>query len=295
MNEFKTYHPAVNFFYFFAVISFSCWFMHPVCLFISFFGGVLYFAVLKGKKAAAKRLFFILPVFLSAALINPAFNHGGITVVAYLPSGNPLTLESVIYGICAAFMLVSVICWFSCFNEVITSDKIMYLFGRIIPSLSLVISMTLRFVPQFSHKLSQTAQAQRVLSGDYAKKSIVKRAKFGLLVLSATVTAALENSIETAESMKARGFGLKGRAFFSVFKFTKRDKKTLVFLFLSAVYILWGGFCGAFYFSFFPCFSAADISFGSISFFAVYFMFCVFPSAFELWEVRKWKYLISKI
>lgn len=269
--------------------------MHPACLFISFFGGFFYFSVLKGWRAAAKRLFFMLPMFLLTAVINPAFNHGGVTVVTYLPGGNPLTLESMVYGICAAFMLVSVICWFSCFNEVITSDKIMYLFGRLVPSLSLVISMTLRFVPRFSHMISQTAEAQRLMKGEDFGGGVIKRAKFGLSVLSAAVTAALENSVETAKSMKTRGFGLKGRTFFTIFKFTKRDKKTLGFLFLSMCYILIGKFKGAFYFSYFPFLRGEKISFLNISFFAVYFMLCVFPSVFELWEARKWKYLKSKI
>lgn len=44
----------------------------------------------------------------------------------------PLTLESIAYGCAAAVMLVAVLFWFSCYNEVMTSDKFMYLFGRII-------------------------------------------------------------------------------------------------------------------------------------------------------------------
>ena len=30
-----------------------------------------------------------LPVLLLAALVNPAFNHAGVTILIYLPSGNP--------------------------------------------------------------------------------------------------------------------------------------------------------------------------------------------------------------
>ena len=42
MNEFKTYHPIVNFTYFAFVIVFSCFFMHPACLVISLVSGFLY-------------------------------------------------------------------------------------------------------------------------------------------------------------------------------------------------------------------------------------------------------------
>ena len=83
------------------------------------------------------------PWRLLAALVNPAFNHEGATILTYLPSGNPLTLESMLYGVAAAVMLASVVLWFSSYNEVMTSDKFVYLFGRVIPALSLVLSMAL--------------------------------------------------------------------------------------------------------------------------------------------------------
>lgn len=84
----------------------------------------------------------MLPLLVITALINPAFSHQGVTILTYLPSGNPLTLESILYGIYAAFLLITVIAWFSCFNAVMTSDKFMYLSGGIIPALSLVLSMS---------------------------------------------------------------------------------------------------------------------------------------------------------
>ena len=204
MNEFKTYHPIVNFVYFIFVIGFSCVFMHPVCLVISFFSSFIYSVVLKGKKVVKTNLIYMIPTLLFAALINPAFNHEGITIVGYLPSGNPLTFESIAYGIAAAIMIVSVICWFSCYTEIMTSDKFIYLFGRIIPSMSLIISMTLRFVPKFSAQLKVVTNAQRCMGRDVSNGSIIQRAKHGLLILSMMTTLALENAIETADSMKSR-------------------------------------------------------------------------------------------
>ena len=75
MNEFKTYHPIVNFTYFVFVIGFSCFFMHPVCLGISLVSGFVYSVMLKGKKAIKTNLLYMLPLLLITALMNPAFNH----------------------------------------------------------------------------------------------------------------------------------------------------------------------------------------------------------------------------
>lgn len=295
MNEFKTYHPIVNFTYFLLVIGFSCFFMHPICLVISLICGFIYSVILKGKKAIHKNLLYMIPMLIATALINPAFNHEGVTILEYLPSGNPLTLESVIYGIAAATMIVSVICWFSCYNEVMTSDKFIYLFGRIIPSLSLIISMTLRFVPRFTAQLRVVANAQRCMGRDISNGSIVKRAKYGLSILSVMMTWSLENAIETADSMKSRGYGHSGRTAFSIFTFDKRDKKALTVILILGIYTLIGNLAGGMYFRYFPSIKSTEFSIYYLSIFAAYFLLCVFPVIIEIKEARKWKSIKSKI
>ncbi len=113
-------------------------FMHPVCR-----------TVLRQRADVCRRperppcgtlfsLYGLLPLLLFSAVLNPLFNHEGATILTYLPDGNPLTLESMLYGVSAAAMMVTVILWFSCYNSVMTSDKFLYLFGRVIPALSLL-------------------------------------------------------------------------------------------------------------------------------------------------------------
>ncbi len=295
MSEFKTYHPIVNFVYFAFVIGFSCFFMHPLCLLISLVCGFTYSVMLKGKKAIRTNLIYMLPLIVATALINPAFNHEGATIISYLPSGNPLTMESVIYGVCAATMIVSVICHFSCYNEVMTSDKFIYLFGKIIPAMSLIISMTLRFVPRFAAQLKVVSNTQRCMGRDVSNAGFIKRAKYGLNILSIMTTWSLENAIETADSMKSRGYGIPGRTAFSIFTFDKRDKKALVCILISAIYTLVGNLMGAMHFRYFPSIKAADISAFGVSVFMAYLILCMCPVIIEFWEVRRWKALRSKI
>lgn len=295
MHEFKKYHPIVNFIYFVFVIGFSCFFMHPVCLCISFFSGFTYSVMLKGKKQARKNLIYMLPMLIAMALINPAFNHEGVTIIHYLPNGNPLTLESIIYGICAAAMIVSVICHFSCYNEIMTSDKFIYLFGKVIPSMSLVISMTLRFVPKFSAQLKVVTDAQRCMGRDVSNGSIIKRAKNGLNILSIMTTWSLENAIETADSMKSRGYGIAGRTAFSIFTFDRRDKKALICILLLGTYTLVGNLMGGMYFRYFPSIKMTEISVFGISVFLAYLLLCICPITIEIWEVRRWNALRSKV
>ena len=98
-------------------------------------------------------------------------------------------------------MFVSVLLWFSCSNAVMTSDKLTYLFGRIIPSLSLIFSMVLRFVPRFKTQIQVISNAQKCIGRGVDEGSILTRAKNGIKILSMLTTWALENGITTADSM----------------------------------------------------------------------------------------------
>ncbi len=295
MKEFKKYHPFVSFIYFVFVIGFSVFFMHPVCLGISFICGFLYSAVLTGGKSVKLNFRYIIPMMLAATFINAAFNHEGITVLALLPSGTPFTLESLIYGLAAAVMIAAVICWFSCYNEVMTSDKFIYLFGRIMPSLSLIFSMTLRFVPRFVAHFKEVKDAQMCIGCSISEGKTLNRMKNAISALSATLTWAFENSVDTADSMKSRGYGLSGRTSFSVFKFDKRDKSVLIAIILLGGYVLCGKLLGYIDFTYFPTFEARGTMFFSVSVFFAYFMLCIIPIIIEAWEVMKWYFIKSKI
>lgn len=294
MNEFAKYHPLINFIYFTAVIVFSMIFVHPICLVTSLLCSVMYSIILNGKKTL-KFIAMLLPLMLISALINPAFNHEGVTVIAYLPSGNPLTLESILYGIVAASMVATVICWFSCFNKIMTSDKFIYLFGRIIPSLSLILSMTFRFVPKFKEQVQEVSNAQKSMGRDTSEGSVFARVKNSIRILSAVITWSLENAVDTSDSMKSRGYGLTGRTAYSNYVFDKRDVTALIYLAVMITYFLIGVLLGKINYRYFPSMRGTDMSFYSTSIFISYIMICIMPIIIEIWEELKWRKLKSKI
>lgn len=295
MNSFKSFHPIVNFAYFISVIGFAMFFMHPVCLMISMAGGILYAIKLTGKKAVRFSLFYMLPLLIIAALFNPLFNHQGATILTYFSSGNPLTLESIIYGVAAGAMIVTVIIWFSCYNQIMTSDKFIYLFGRLIPSLSLILSMVLRFVPKFKAQLKVIIHAQKCVGKDLSSGNLLQRIKHGIHILSILVTWALEDAIQTADSMKSRGYGLEGRTAFSIYIWSKKDSITLLSILVMSGYVLWGYLSGHIYFRYYPTLGGENMTPLQISFFIIYALLCNLPIMIEIWEVHSWKASQSKI
>lgn len=292
-DTFSSYHPTVNFLYFGLVFMFSMIFMHPVCLAISLVCAVTYSVYLNGQKAVRFNLKYSLPILIFTALINPAFNHEGGTILNYLENGNPITLESITYGIAAATMLITVITWFSCYNEIMTSDKFVYLFGRIIPAMSLVLSMTLRFIPKFKAQIKAVSNAQKCVGRDVSNGGLLERAKNGLTILSVMITWALENAIETADSMKSRGYGLEGRTAFSIYRFDKRDRAAVIWLFLCGGYILAGACLGGMYWRYFPTMKGVAADVFPISIFLIYFALFITPVIINVREDRRWNALKS--
>ena len=293
-DYFSTFHPILNFTYFASVIGFSIFFMHPVFLAISLFSGLIYSIYLNGKKAVKFNFLFMIPVFLVVALINPAFNHEGATILMYI-NDNPITLESIVFGLASSAMFVSVIIWFSCYNEIMTSDKFIYLFGKAIPSLSLILSMVLRLVPKYKNQIKIISNAQKCIGRDVGTGNIFIRAKNGLNILSILITWALENAIETASSMKSRGYGLKGRTSFSIYRFDNRDKLILSAMAILIITIISGFVLGENNIKYFPTVLMKDITPFSILVYIAYGLLCLFPLILDIKEDIKWQQLKSKI
>ena len=292
-DAFSSYHPAVNFLYFGLVLFFTMCFLHPACLLLSLAAALRYAVCLNGRRAVRRSLRYLLPAALLAALINPAFNHQGATILTYLPSGNPLTLESMAYGLAAAALLSAVVTWFSCYTAVMTSDKFVYLFGRVIPALSLVLSMALRFVPRFQVQARAVSQAQRCVGRDVSDGSLLQRLRNGVTILSILLTWCLENALETADSMKSRGYGLPGRTAFSIYRLDDRDQAALWWLGALGGYILsmWGA--GGFACRYFPTFHLAPRDGWSLSGLLAFGLLCLTPVIIDRREDRQWTRLRS--
>ena len=286
---FAKYHPLVNFLYFVLVVGFSMMLNHPIAQGISLICACAYAVQTEGKKAVLFTLKWCLPVMLLTAFMNPAFSHEGVTILLYFPTGNPLTLESILYGLSAGIMLATVMLWFMNFNRVITSDKFIYLFGRIIPAMSLVIGMTLRFIPKFKAQMNMVVDAQKSIGRDISEGSLWRRTKIAVTVLSIMVTWALENAIETADSMKSRGYGLQGRTAFSIYRFDDRDKMALLYLSFCGFYLLSGMMVSAFGFRYFPSIRYIGLNATTLSFQFVYLILCIMPVALNAAEEKKWK------
>lgn len=293
-DSFDRCHPAVNFLYFALVLGFTMFLMHPVSLAVSIVSAAVYAVQLNGAGAVKRSMKCLLPMALLAAVVNPAFNHAGVTFIMYLPGGNPLTLESILYGLAASGMLLAALLWFSCVTAVLTTDKFVYLFGRIAPALGLVLSMTVRFVPRFAARFREARAARRYLE-PAGQEGLIARLRELAAVLSAMVSWSMENAMDTADSMKSRGWGLPGRTAYTVYRLTDRDRGLLLWLGLAGVFLLSCAASGAMDWRYYPTVRGSLTGVLPVSGQIVYLALCLTPVILNGWEAVQWKRLHSGI
>lgn len=293
MKTFSSYHPSVLMVYFAAVIAITMFAGHPVLLVLALAGGFCLSLTAEESARSVKNLVFFSLFFILISLSNPLFSHKGITVLFFLNS-NPVTLESLFYGMGTGAMVVGVMYWFRNYSAIMTTEKFLYLFGRIMPRLTLVFSMVIRFIPLFTNQIRKVANSQKALGG-FSEEGYIARIKSGINVFSVMITWSLEMAVETSDSMRSRGYGIQKRSSFSIYRFTARDLLMLLFLAGLSGYVLFGMSTGSMFFAYYPGMTAISTDFTAMSVYAAFACLVFLPSLIEIKEIVKWKYSLSGI
>ncbi|MBQ8015192.1 MAG: energy-coupling factor transporter transmembrane protein EcfT [Clostridia bacterium] len=292
-GAFARSHPAVNFVFFISAAVLAMLFNHPLFLGISLVSSLAYAIRLKGKTAVKSFFFFLLPLLIFVTAINILTAHYGVTTLYTFKSGNNLTLESVAYGAVTGVLVVIMILWFMCYNEVVTEDKFMHVFGKRMPHLSLLILMVLRFVPMYINQFKETIEARKG-AGLSAGKNGLGRIKEICQAVSGVVTWALEHSLETADSMKSRGYGLKGRTSYSRFIMAPSDKIIIILMLVAVAVTAAGKLTGAADALYNPIIEISGFS-PMLAISAVFYtLFCFTPIIFDAEEAIRWNRLHAK-
>ena len=284
-DEFDRYHPLVNLIFYIVVIAITMCQMHAVMVLISFVGAIVYYFMQRGLEGI-KYFLMILFVMLISAFINPLFSHKGMTLLFYSFTGNPITLESIIYGIASGLIVGTMLLWFATFNRIITSDKILAVVGRIAPSVAMMLSIVFRFVPKYIAQGKRTIEVNTALgAGDRLTL------KEQLKCFSITTTWALENSVDTADSMSARGYGVGKRTNYNNYRIELRDIIALAYIVFAGAAILVQFALNNISYSFYPLIKIK----GSYLVYIVYIGLCMMPVLIDIREEMRWRRFKSKI
>ncbi len=229
-REFLTYNPIAIFIYFMLLVGIVISTASPAVLFVSVAVSLFYIFMLGGIKSLIKNILMMIITVFFITLINILFTHRGNTNLFNIGE-NAVTLEALLFGLFAGCVFANIIVWFECLNKILNGEMILYLFSRISSFFALFVSMIFRYIPLLRKRYAEISNVQRCM-GVTENGSLLKKIKTTARRTSILISWSLEASIETADSMAARGYGLKGRSTYSMYKFILRD------LFLTFLMIL---------------------------------------------------------
>lgn len=254
-------HPLVGFLWLGFVLWITVFSRNPVLLAESLLFSAL-FAALLGK---GRTLFWALPAAVIAALLNPLFSHSGATALFFV-GNTAITLDALVQGALFGTALLSALLWSAAGTAFMTSDKFVWLFGRVFPSAGLTLSCALRFVPLFIRRTREffTARRDSTLRG-------------ALKAFSAAISYSAEEAMSCADSMKARGYGSGKRTFFSLYRLSAQDKAGLALVLLFGAGTALAAALGAGKFLCYPALSRIPADPFSLAMYAMFAGLCTCP------------------
>ncbi len=291
-DAFSKLHPAVNLLFFVGAICFGVLLQHPVYLLAGIFASGVYYFFLNGRKGI-KIILLMIPLFIFVTLFNPIVNTRGATVL-FTYFDRPYTLEALIYGIAVAATFVLMLLWFGCYGKVLTGDKFTCLFGNLAPSLSLLLVMVFRMIPNLLQKAKQIIGVRSSIGKGTAEKSSLKdKLNSGMTVIGVLTSWALEGSITTSDSMRSRGYGTSKRTSFMVYRMTKSDWILIFAMLVMIGVVVFFAANGGMNAEFLPERNITPINGINIIGFIAYLGYLMMPTLLHIKEVIQWN--ISKL
>lgn len=292
MRGFSEYNPLAAAIYFLCVMLTAMFTVNPFIAAASLAGGAG-LHILLGNAGGARMHGFCAVLFFVMTAANPLFYHNGKTVL-FIMNDKPITLEALLYGAVSAAVIIAMLYWARIFSQIMTGDRLLCLFGRLAPGISLILSVSLRYIPLFMRRAAEIKRMQKAL-GLYGEYTQIERMKASMRVFSIMTTWALENGIITADSMAARGYGIGRRTSFSLFRFDRRDALLTALSLLLSGMVGTGIFFGALDIVYYPSVELHGQSLLSAVSYAAYGLLALLPVLIEAEGRIRWKYLLSKI
>lgn len=290
-------HPMTSVAWIGVVLLLSLLLNHPVFLMALFLstGLVIIAAGIAREWSVYLKMSIILTILI--ILVNALFSKAGSTILLNGPQlpilGSVLiSFEALCYGVGMGLRLLVIISVFCFYTYGIHPDKVLKLVSKGNHKSVLAITLSARLFPLLAMDFHRIAEVQRCRGVRWETGSWWQRGKNLLPMMSVLLLSSLERSLQMAEAMQARGYGLEGRSFYRQDYWQRRDRILLagefLALMLGIVVVLegWGTY------SYYPI--LGEIHSYEIILASVIALLLSLPAILQ-WGWRKWPLLQSKI
>ena len=225
----------------------------------------------------------LLPLVVAFALYYSSYHHFGVTVLRKNFVDNNMTLESLVYGLVIGLRFATVCMWLEAMFQVVSSDKVVYLFGKISPLLSLFLTILLRLIPRIGLEARRINLAQKGIGRGSNQGNVFQRFVNSLRIFSMLITWMISALALESDSMRSRGSLLRGRTAFSIYRFDNRDRAFVIGLFACITLTIMGVILGASKMWYNPRIIWRPLSGIGVVAAIGYLVLCLMPMGLEIW------------
>ena len=279
-------HPAIFIVYFLILIIFAFLFNNPYYV-ITYGILILTLIALQGSISEIKSTTKVfLPVILFITLLNTIFTHVGDTHI-YIFGSYYVTFEALVYGVIMAVTFFLVTLTFIAYNTYVSYQDMLYVFSKKYPNLSMIIIMSLRFVPLIQKRSNELLELSKLKNRNEDLKFTEKTSEL-IQNLGLVVSWSLEEAMQSASSMKSRGYNITKRTSYLRYDFNKIDILLTVLILVTATISVYGLYNSVGSIMIYPKFT---FTFSQTPFNIYYFAYVVLLLPFiiiEIWERILW-------
>lgn len=286
---FQSLHPLTCFIYYIGVMIFIMVFTHPVFLITALCMMIVINMLHDGGKELRRWMGLYLVIGLFVLIVNPLFSHRGSHILGYFLD-NPITLESILYGFVMMLSIMTILTAFVSYHQIVTPGKFLYLFSSVSPKSALLVMMAQRFVPLLRRRLQQISIVQRTRGVSSLQGPLKKRLRDGMKQLQVLLTWSLEEALQTADSMNARGYGTTQRSAYEHYVMAKRDRTLWVLMLTTAAICFSGWGAGYGKLTIYPRLESMALSPLEWLSYGCFCIFLAIPAVVEGRELLKWRF-----
>ena len=233
IKPFKNSHPLVLFTYFMLVLFLAMVQRNYYIIFLIATGAVIMDYYYNSKVFLKDMRYFIILIII-VTITNPLFVTEGFNIL-YQNNYITITSQALVYGFVFGILLGSMLLWFKVLKACLTDSHIVYLFGSILPTLGLVISMSLNIISKLKRQYQKIKEAN-------VNMPVTNKFSYYRNVVVILITYAFESSLEMMSSMEARGYGQAKRTNFHLYSFRSDDVLKLFVVVILAGICFYGYF-----------------------------------------------------
>lgn len=220
-------HPVTAILYSIMLMILILYFNNPIYI-LSLLGLlVLTLVILGQRKNMIKGIRYSLYTALLIIIINPIISQYGFTrlIRIRLPIIGvfQITLESILFGMTMGIKILVIGLVFVLYSSVVDNDDSFSFFSVYAHKLTLIFSMTLNIVHRLRIEITRVKNVMKLRGVNFNQRNIFKKVKSYYPVLKVIMISSLEGSLDRAEALYSKGYGIGKRSCYSKVGINIRD------------------------------------------------------------------------